>query len=196
MNDFKQISLRLTGMRPLLMHNGALADPLDQHAVDLAAFTSKRSKTKADHEIIAELEWYGSLWLHHSQPCLPEHVLESVFVDGARYKRKGRAATAGLEIVAPAVINHDGPRDLPAMWKDPEFRKRAAVRIRDAKTMRTRPRFPVWSAELTASYLPSLLDRDEVVTFFKIAGALVGVGDWRPKFGKFTVEEVPLPGRG
>ena len=101
-----------------------------------------------------------------------------------------------MRIVAPAMIDHGGPRDLPAMWMDPEFRKRAAVRIRDAKTMRTRPRFPVWSAVLTASYLPSLLDRDEVVTFFKIAGALVGVGDWRPKFGKFTVEEVPLPGRG
>ncbi|MBR1188548.1 hypothetical protein [Bradyrhizobium sp. AUGA SZCCT0160] len=193
MDDFEQISLRLTGMRPLLMHNGALADPLDQHSVDLAAFTGKRSKTKADHEIIAELEWYGSLWLHDSQPCLPEHVLESVFVDGARFKRKGREATAGLEIVAPAMIHHDGPRDLPTMWKNTEFRKRAGVRIRHSKTMRTRPRFPVWSAELTASYLPSLLDREEVVTFFKIAGALVGVGDWRPKFGKFAVEEVPGP---
>ena len=96
----------------------------------------------------------------------------------------------------PAILAYDGPQDLPAMWKDPEFRKRAGVRVRYAKTMRTRPRFPAWSAQLTVSYLPSILDRDEVVTFFTIAGALVGVGDWRPKFGKFTVEEVPLPGRG
>jgi len=196
MSDFDRISLRLTGVRPLLMHNGRLADPLDPHAADLASFTSKRAKTKADHEIIAELEWYGSLWLHGSRPCLPEHVLESVFVDGAKFKRKGRAATAGLEVTEPAILAYDGPQDLPAMWKDPEFRKRAGVRVRYAKTMRTRPRFPAWSAQLTVSYLPSLLDRDEVVTFFTIAGALVGVGDWRPKFGKFTVEEVPLPGRG
>ncbi|WP_027569967.1 hypothetical protein [Bradyrhizobium sp. URHA0013] len=191
MSDIEQISLRLTGVRPLLMHNGALADPLDQQSIDLAAFTGKRAKTRADHEIIAELEWYGGLWLHQSQPCLPEHVLESVFVDGAKYKRKGRVATAGLEVVAPAMLDYGDQRDLPSLWSDPEFRKRAAVRIRDVKTMRTRPRFAVWSAEFTASYLPSLLDREEVVAFFKIAGALVGVGDWRPKFGKFTVEEVP-----
>ncbi len=190
MNELEQISLRLTGVRPLLMHNGSLADPLDPQAIDLASFTGKRVKTRADHEIIAELEWYGSLWLHDARPCLPEHVLESVFVDGARYKRKGRAAVAGLEVVAPAMIEYDGPRDLPTMWKDPEFRKRAGVRVRDAKTMRTRPRFPTWAAELTATYLPSLLDRDEVIAFYKISGALVGVGDWRPKFGKFTVEVI------
>jgi hypothetical protein len=196
MSEVEHVSLRLTGVRPLLMHNGALADPLDQQAIDLASFTGKRSKTKADYEIIAELEWFGCLWLHNSRPCLPEHVLESVFVDGARHKRKGRAAMAGLEIVAPALLEYDGPRDLPAMWKDPEFRKRAGVRIRDAKTMRTRPRFASWSAELTASYLPSLLDHDEIVAFYKIAGALVGIGDWRPKYGKFTVEEIPHPERG
>lgn len=196
MSDLESISLRLTGVRPLLMHNGALADPLDQQAIDLASFTGKRAKTRADYEMIAELEWFGSLWLHEAQPCLPEHVLESVFVDGARHKRKGRAATAGLEVAAPAVLAYDGPRDLMSLWKDPDFRKRAGVRIRDAKTMRTRPRFATWSADFTATYLPSLLDRDEVVAFFRISGALVGVGDWRPKFGKFTVEEIPHPHRG
>jgi hypothetical protein len=188
MDEPERISLRLTGVRPLLMHNGALADPLDERAIGLASFTSKRSKTRADQEMIAELEWYASLWLHDARPCLPEHVLESVFVDGAKFKRKGRAAAAGLEVIAPAMISYDGPRDLAAMWKDPEFRKRTGVRVRDARTIRTRPRFPEWSAEFTAAYLPSVLDRDEVIAFYRISGALVGVGDWRPKFGKFTVE--------
>jgi hypothetical protein len=188
--DTQPISLRLTGIRPLLMHNGCLADPLSQQAVDLASFTSKRMKTRSDHEMIAELEWYGSLWLHESRPCLPEHVLESLFVDGARYKRKGKVANAGFEVTAPAMINYDGPQDLATLWKNPDFRKRAGVRVRDATTMRTRPRFPTWSADMTATYLPSLLDREEAVEFFRISGALVGVGDWRPKFGKFTVEEI------
>lgn len=119
-----------------------------------------------------------------------------MFVDGARHKRKGRAATAGLEVLAPAMLRYDGPEDLPTMWKDPEFRKRAGVRVRDTKTMSARTRFASWSAELTTAYLPLVLDRDEVVEFFRIAGALVGIGDWRPKFRKFTVEEVPTPRRG
>jgi hypothetical protein len=194
MSTAERISLRLIGVRPLLMHNGCLADPLDPQAIDLASFTGKRAKTRADHEMIAELEWHGSLWLHGSRPCLPEHVLESVFVDGAKFKRKGRAAAAGFEVMGPAVIAYEGPQDLPSLWKDPEFRKRAGVRVRDAKTMRTRPRFPAWSADMTAMFLPSLLDRREVIEFFRISGALVGVGDWRPKFGKFTVEEIPEAG--
>lgn len=193
MNEIERITMKLTGARPLLMHSGALADPLDRQAIDLASFTGKRSKTRSDHEIIAELEWYGSLWLHQSRPCLPEHALESAFVDGARFKRKGRAATAGLEVVGPALLEYEGPQDLPSLWKNEDFRKRAGVRVKESRTMRTRPRFPEWSAQFTATYLPSLLDRNEIVEFFRIAGAMVGIGDWRPKFGKFTVEEIPGP---
>jgi hypothetical protein len=121
------------------MHNGRLADPLDPHAIDLAAVTSKRAKTRADHERIAEIEWYGSLWLHNSKPCLPAHAIEALFVDGAKFKRKGRAANAGFVVNEPAMIAHGGPEDLAEMWDDPTFRKRAAVRIRDAKTMRKSP---------------------------------------------------------
>jgi hypothetical protein len=188
MSTVEPISLRLVGVCPLLMHNGRLADPLDPHAVDLAALTSKRAKTRADHEKIAEVEWYGSLWLHGGRPCLPAEVIEAVLVDGARHKKKGRAACAGFLADAPAMIEFDGPSDLGELWENPSFRKRAGVRVRDAKTMRTRPRFPKWSVDVKASFLTTVLDRDEIYDFFRIAGALVGVGDWRPKYGKFTVE--------
>lgn len=188
MSTVETIDLRFVGVSPLLMRNGRLADPLDPHAIQLAAITGKRMKTNADHEKIAEIEWYGSLWLHKKKPCLPSEVIEAVFVNGAKFKKKGPAARSGLLVEAPAMLEFDGPSDLGEMWDDPSFRKRAGVRVRDARTMRTRPRFPKWSAEVKASFLTTVLNRDEVIDFFRIAGALVGVGDWRPKYGKFTVE--------
>ncbi len=115
-------------------------------------------------------------------------MIEAVLVDGAKFKKRGRAASAGFLADAPAMIQFDGPSDLGQMWEDPSFRKRAGVRVRNAKTMRTRPRFPKWSVDVKASFLTTVLDRDEVIEFFRISGALVGVGDWRPKYGKFTVE--------
>jgi hypothetical protein len=49
--------------------------------------------------------------------------------------------------------------------------------------------FPVgWSADVTASFLPTLLDRSEVLEIFQIAGAQVGIGDWRPRYGRYKAE--------
>ncbi|WP_271591840.1 hypothetical protein [Bradyrhizobium sp. CCBAU 65884] len=56
--------------------------------------------------------------------------------------------------------------------------------------MRTRAVFPDWSAEFTAKFLPSLLDRSEVIETFEVAGFVRGIGDWRPINGTFSVEAI------
>jgi hypothetical protein len=89
------------------------------------------------------------------------------------------------------LLHYEGPDNLKELWADENFRLRSGVRVRNARTMRTRPRFPSWSANVTASFLPTLLDRAEVVEFFRIAGSL-GIGDWRPRYGKFIVEELAM----
>ena len=69
------IKVRLIGDRPLLMHSGRLADPLDDIVGDLAKITGKRVKTSADHEEIARVEWHGGLWLSGSRPCIPAEAV-------------------------------------------------------------------------------------------------------------------------
>ena len=58
--------------------------------------------------------------------------------------------------------------------------------------MRTRPRFNNWHVIVNVVFVPSLLNRSEVLEFFEIAGFREGLGDWRPKFGKFSVKEIEL----
>lgn len=185
----EEIHLTFTGVSPLLMHSGRMADPLDPQAIALAAVTSKRIKTLADHERIAELEWHGSLWLDGMRPCLPCEAIEAAFTDGAKTRKKGMAARAGLVVNTSALLEYEGPQEISELWDDRNFRLRAGVRVRDARTMRTRPRFPNWRADVTAHFLPTVLNRADVLDYFRIAGALVGIGDWRPRYGKFTVEE-------
>jgi hypothetical protein len=187
----ENINLKFIGVSPLLMHNGRLADPLDASTMQLAAVTGKRKKTRADHERIAQLEWYGALWLDGLRPCLPCEAVEAAFADGAKTRNKGPTARSGLVVNAPAMLHYEGPDNLEDLWADETFRLRSGVRVRNARTMRTRPRFPGWSANVTASYLPTLLDRAEVLEFFRIAGSL-GIGDWRPRYGKFIVEELAM----
>lgn len=180
------LKIRMVACAPLLMHAGHLADPLDDRAIALAEITSKRAKTRADHEEIGRREWYGALWLHNQRPCLPAAAVKAALIDAARTKKKGKAVTAGLWVEGPSMLSYDGPSDVRDLWENPSFRLRTGVRVRDATCMRTRPRFPDWSAEVAVTFLPSVLNRAEVMDFFRISGFLIGIGDWRPEYGRFT----------
>ena len=185
----EHISLKLIGVGPMLMHASRLADPLDPMTKALAAITSKRVKTDADYDRIAELEWRGGLWLAEGRPCLPPHCLKAVLVEGARRRKKGIIARAAFLADGPALLEYDGPTTLNELWADARFRHREMVRVRDALTARTRPCFPEWSARVDGSYLPSMINRGELIEFFRLAGPH-GLGDRRPDYGRFRVEEI------
>ncbi|OSJ08871.1 hypothetical protein BST63_27380 [Bradyrhizobium canariense] len=182
--------MRLTGLRPLLMHSGRLCDPLDPVVRDLARLTSKRLKTVADHQEIARVEWFGGLWLDGGIPCIPAEALEATFLSGARMQRRGPQAAAGLQVEGPARLFYDGPNDVDELWSHERFRLRVPVRVGTARTMRTRARFDTWNVEFTASFLPSLLSKSLIAEIFTVAGYARGLGDWRPKFGRFQAERL------
>lgn len=184
----ERFRVRLTGERPLLMHSSRLADPLEPIKTDLDRLTKKRDKTLADHEQIAKIEWHGGLWLHDGRPCIPSEAIKSAFIASAKTRRKGKNAKAGFACMGSPLLQYNGPSDLALLWDDKAFRLRFAVNVNDAKVMRTRPRFPEWHVIADIEFLPSLLNPHEVIEILEIAGMREGLGDWRPKFGKFSVK--------
>ncbi len=184
------MTLRLDGERPLLMNSSAKADPLNPIKIELDRLTSKRDKTVADHEQIAKAEWHAGLWLHDGKPCIPSEAIESAFNAAARTRRKGKQAKAGFCCFVSSLLEYEGPGDLSSLWADKAFVFRAPVNVNSSKVMRTRPRFSDWHVTVNVVFIPSLLNRSEVLEFFEIAGFREGLGDWRPKFGKFSVKEI------
>jgi hypothetical protein len=185
------IRLRITGNKRLLMHCGRLADPLDPIAQDLARLTSKRPKTIADHKMISKVEWFGGLWLSDGAPCIPAEALMAAAVGGAKALKRGPQAAAGLSVEQDALLVYDGPTDVDQLWDSGEFFFRCGVKVgMNAKTMRTRPCFKDWYADFTASYLPSVIDREHVVQALAQAGVRRGLGDWRPQNGTFEVRQI------
>jgi hypothetical protein len=184
------MKLRLNGERPLLMNSSVKVDPLNPIKIELDRLTGKRDKTAADHEQIGKAEWHAGLWLLDGKPCIPSDAVESAFNAAARTRRKGKQAKAGLCCFVSSMLEYDGPRDLSALWEDKAFVFRVPVNVNGSKVMRTRPRFNNWHVTVNVVFVPSLLNRSEVLEFFEIAGFLEGLGDWRPKFGKFSVKEI------
>jgi len=191
--NIEAISLRLIGVGPMLMRNARLGDPLDPIVKAISAITSKRPRTEADHMRIAELEFHGALYLHQGAPCLPQKMIKSVCVDGAKKLNMGETAKAAFRAEGAALLLYDGPKTAAELWADERFRHRAMVRLRrrGSLAVRTRPMFSDWSAVIHGSYLPSLLDRQNIVEFFRMSGVF-GLGDYTPEYGRFQVQEVSL----
>lgn len=191
MVDFR---LTLTGTAPLLMHNSRLADPLNPITKALKKVTSKRQKTDDDHEDIARLEHAGSLY-HDEKfgPYIPGQNVERCLVDGARLSKLGVKVQRGVFITSDVnPIQFRGPRTIDALWADENFRHMASVKIGTSRTMRCRPRFAEWSMEADGILDPNILDLSDLESIAETAGLVIGIGDWRPRFGRFTSELVRI----
>lgn len=185
---WKTLSLTLTGVAPLLMHSGRLIDPLGPFPKAIKEVSGRRLKSDADHEELSRLEFLGGLWLGaDGRPCLPSEVVEACLTDGAKKSREGKASSSGLLVEQDAWLIYDGPPAPADLYADTKFRLRVPARVGQARVMRTRPMFPVWSAMIAVQINTDLLNPGQVQKWARAAGEQVGVGDWRPKFGRFTV---------
>ncbi|MCJ2084601.1 hypothetical protein MKK88_01140 [Methylobacterium sp. E-005] len=186
--SYQRMKFRLTGVSPLLMHNGRLANPLDPMAKALKAVSSKRAKTDADHEEMARVEFLGGLYVGDDGPCIPGELIEAALIAAAKKSKRGPQAKSGLLSDANHRLDYAGPREPDALWCDENYRLTAGVRVGQARVMRTRPIFRDWSAEIFVDFLPGQLNRAEVAEMVRVAGEIVGLGDWRPRFGRFKVD--------
>ena len=194
MSGYLTLRFRITGVSPLLLHNGRLADPLDPMAKAMAQVAAKRRKTDADHRRLAELEFKASLYLEGGHPCIPAEMMEAALVKAAGLERRGPKAKAGLVVRDNLLLDYDGPRDVEALWQHGGFVLRTGVRVGAVRVMRTRPRLPEWQADLAVDYLPHLLNAADITSFLEVAGEQIGIGDWRPRFGRFAPRSIPDSG--
>jgi hypothetical protein len=183
------IEVTLRGVVPMLMHNGQLADPLNEFAKALKEITQIKNKTDEHHYEIARLEFLGGLWLQGGRLAIPSMALEACFKEGARLRRLGRNADAGAFVQEDAPVTYDGPSKPDDLWKD---RARFALSVgarnkgTGGRVQRTRCIIREWEVSFVQHYDTELFNRATIELVWKDAGSRKGIGDWRPKFGRYT----------
>lgn len=183
-----ELQITLTGTTALLQHNSRLANRLDPIARALRDITDKRTKTDEDYENMAELEFRGALY-HDEElgPYEPGLNVEKSFVEGARITKQGKQVERGLFITDNELpLIYPGPRTLDALWADESFRSVLPVRVGTSRVQRCRPLFRQWTIEAIAEVDPALLDLDTVRIITANAGSMVGLGDYRPRYGRYV----------
>ena len=187
---YKAVNFHIRGASPLLMHNGHLADPMNPFAKAMKAISAKRKKTDADYAELAKIEFLGGLYTdENGQPVIPGEVLEATIVAGAKTSKKGKVAKSAIIVDGNFPLDYAGPKSRDALFDDANHRHVVGVRVGQARVMRTRPKFNRWSLRFQVNYLPDVLDAGEVGDFVTIAGRVCGLGDGRPRFGRFDVVE-------
>ena len=187
---YSSLRFRMVGVAPLLMRSAVLSDPLHPLARGIREIVGKRLKTEADHLKIAELEWHANLWIADGRLVIPADVIMAAFVNGAKTRRLGRQARAGLICPQHCMLQYHGPSSIDELWNDNSFRFRAPVRVQQAITIRTRPIIHDWQTEVELHFLPTLLNKRDVIEILRLTGEQIAIGDWRPKFGRFEASEV------
>lgn len=180
-------TITLTGTEPLLMHNSRLANPLDPATRALKKVTSKRSKTDDDHAEVARLEYLGSLYFDADiGPYLPGDNIWRALYDAAKKRKMGPRVKEGVIITSNFnPISYGGPRTLNQLWADENYRLTASVKVGTSRVMRCRPMFRTWTCEADGVLDTGQMDIGDLTAIADTAGALVGIGDWRPRYGRF-----------
>lgn len=189
----KQLKVKITGISPLLMHNGRGANPLDPLTRAHSALTKKRGKTESDHEAIARSEWEVSLY-HDKEmgPYLSAAALDGCLKASAKSSKLGKTFGQSVMVVEDMVpIEYSGPRDLDGLFKA-GFHDVRGVVIGKARVMRCRPKFNKWAASFTVAFDEQEVNHDAVERVILAAGKKAGIGDYRPekggRYGKFSAE--------
>lgn len=184
------IRLTLTGVRPMLMHNGRLANPIDPHTRQKAQLASKRKKTDEDIAILLAAEARGAVYeTADGYLGLPsQNVWRSIY-DAAKAFKRGEDIKRGL-ISDPESVERltvDGKE-----WPVEDFLSRPdsidfrPVALQRQRVMRARPKVSGWHSVHTFELLTDVLDTSDLEPILLRAGRLVGVGDWRPTYGTYT----------
>lgn len=184
--------MEITGIAPILMHSARLADPMDDATKALASVTGKRKKTDDDHVEVARLEHLGSLYISEEfGPFIPGQNIEAALFRGAARRKLGTALKSGL--LVPQNVNpliYKGPRDAEGLWEDKTFVHRSSVKVGTSRVIRTRPVFPQWSVAFEGELDTEVVAKTDFEGIAADTGRLVGLGDWRPRFGRFVVDSI------
>jgi hypothetical protein len=153
-------------------------------AAGLLMNTNLSGKAKETPQEQAEAAAYR---LANGQLCQPgEHVFQSILKAATSYQIPGRGkktykdAVKGGLLVTPDYIPHkEGTEFL--IYSVP-------VAIQKARVMRHRPLIRDWRLTFELVVLDhEMLPIDALRTILDHAGAQVGIGDYRPRFGRFSV---------
>jgi hypothetical protein len=170
--------VRIEGIVPLLQHRYAAADIPEKSA------TVRRGKPdwKAETEHSLYRGPDGMIY----QPAT--HIEAALAKAATNFQIPGKRKKTYKDLVRTCVLID--PQAVPHVHQEWTVENNGLGRpviVNRARVMRYRPQFDRWALEFTLTITDQELPSSVVLEILQDAGRRVGIGDYRPKFGRFQV---------
>lgn len=171
------INVKIRGIAPLLQHRYVFKDELDNKTV-------KKSGAKDYSD-----EWKRSLYFDDKigiyQPA--SHIEGAMIKAAVNFQITGKAKKTYKDLFKSAVFV--SPDFIPHHKKEPDYIDKRLVRVNGSGVERLRPGFKDWMLEFNIQVLDEQIQKDVVYEILAFAGRFVGIGDFRPRYGRFIIEK-------
>jgi hypothetical protein len=120
--------------------------------------------------------------------CIPGEYLRGSICNAAKFRQDPRSPRKSAhDLFRAAIISLTPLASLGV--KEWDYEHRARVTIQRAAVTRTRPALKTgWEADFQFLVnLPEYVSRDTLLEVATNAGRLIGIGDFRPSYGRFAV---------
>jgi len=87
-------------------------------------------------------------------------------------------------------LQYSGPKDPNRMFENRDFRDVRGVKLNGKRIMRYRPKFTQWQLDFSIQLDEEMMNEDVLVSIARDTGQYIGLGDYRPRFGTFSIEVV------
>ncbi|OBE98520.1 hypothetical protein A5731_22765 [Mycolicibacterium conceptionense] len=182
------IEVPIVGVSPLIPHAWSEKAKGMMRAKQTSPTTARAKLAPKDANAEAEASLYR---LDDGRPGMPATAFKAATVAASRFY--GKDVTL-VSLKAALFVNGDGDDQLVPILGEMTRREDTPRNSGGSADLRYRYAFWPWSAILTITFLPAIIDAESVVNLVD-AGGNGGVGDWRPTapksltgtFGRYQV---------
>lgn len=182
-----QVQCTIKGIAPLMQHRFPVPD------MATLSHGGKKSTGSKDYSE----EWREYLYTRDGQIIQPASHIEGAMVKAAAgFKVTGKRGKSYKDLfsanvfIDPIEIPHNiaVPQELDCDGDKPLYLDLRPVVVMRARVVRIRPTFkPGWELSFTINVIDDEVPAEIVNDVLTLAGKTVGIGDFRPKFGRFMV---------
>lgn len=172
-----QVAVTVQGAADFLFHRW------NNEAVEAKSKAAKGSKAKKSDDVESYVYRNDA-----GELCIPGEYLRMAIVNAAKYRQDPRSPRkSAMDLFKAAVISITPLASLGVTEWDYEDRRRVVVQ-RNGIT-RVRPAMKAgWKASFDLQVnIPEYVDQNTLRETIEVAGRLIGLGDFRPTFGRFGI---------
>lgn len=192
----KFINAKFTGINPLLLANPQTVDRFNAYTKAMKRINDKKTRrTDDDYLELANLEMRAKLYFDDEIGVYVPSTWVGAAIASTSFKtvKIGKAAIRGgvfttADRLPLSYRGQDKVKQIEDLINNEAFRHKMILPQGQVRVSKTAPIFHGWSFSCGLEYDDSVVDEDSLKHIINQAAKYGGFGDFRPTFGRATVE--------